>query len=166
MDLINRTYEEGSWAMSIPEEIANGLILTERLSAPRFRVAINSRFHFEGYFNLYDFFDAHCVQDMATAMIDKVPQQRVIWQFLVDECCSAKVTVYAVEEEDEKLAEGRMPKEFLLRCMRRFRELVKTPQQGQEQERCYLEHSSAEEKEDCPKLHMRYDEATRHGHFE
>jgi len=164
MTLIDR-YDEDQWSESISEDIANGLIFAEKYSAPGFRAAINNHVQSEWDAGLSEVIDVRAVQDMASRMMGKVPQERVFWQFLVDECCST-TSEYSMGPEYEEEAEEKMPKEFLLRCMRRFRELVKTPQQGKEQERCYLEHWSAKEKNACSGLHMRYDEATRHGYFE
>ncbi|KAH5329889.1 hypothetical protein HBI23_129520 [Parastagonospora nodorum] len=167
MDLINQPGEEGGWTEHTPVETTKGFLLAEKLSAPGFRATINKYFMFVWNQGLCEWFDKLEMHDMATAMINKVPQERVIWQFLVDECCLPyKYKRFVLNVAEDKEGEEGLSREFLLRCMRRFRELVEESEQGNVKKRCYLEHLDSDQKEDCFKLHMRYDKETGHEHFE
>jgi hypothetical protein len=63
--------------------------------------------------------------------------------------------------------QAELPKKFLLRVMRRCREMKGGEQDDEDEaERCYYEHTTDEEKASCPKKHMRYDEKKEHAYFE
>ena len=92
---------------------------------------------------------------------EQIPKDRAVVQFLVDEYC------HNYQNNGER-DEGTLPREFLLRCMRRLKDMASEPQGDHRArlQRCYLEHTIEGEKEACPKLHMRFDQDVGHGYFE
>lgn len=138
----------------------DALKLGVELSAPSFYTAINNYFVRE-FSNGTDLTLACYLQHDVRDLCETVPKNRVLLQFLVDKCCLK----WTIEELIEAVE---IPRDFLLRCLQRASEIICV--QGQQSEaqgkRCYLEHASAEEKQECAKLHMRYDEKLRHGFFE
>jgi hypothetical protein len=131
--LIERSNERGEWTDNIPQSITNALPLAERISSPGFHAAVNNRLRLEWNNGLGKWFDILDVQTMAEALNDKVPQDRIVWQFLVDECCLTTGVAETIHPAEEKRTEEKLPREFLLRCVRRCCELVVALQAGRRQ---------------------------------
>lgn len=117
------------------EGLIDALIFAEELSAPGFRAAINNCFQRECNDYIRQFFDTLDVQWMACKMIDKVLQERAIWQSLVNECCYLRGKTFGLDLDEVTAAEEQPPVKFVLRCMRSFRELVNSPQHENGQRR-------------------------------
>ena len=92
-----------------------------------------------------------------------IPSDRIILQRLVDKYCAS----YAADAIGYGLeGMGDLPVAFLRRVIHRFQELSKMSAREKAKARCYLEHTSDEEKGECSDLHMRYDEKTDLAYFE
>ena len=95
--------------------------------------------------------------------LKNIPSDRVILQNLVDQYCY----YWADDSGDYTLsAQNELPRSFLRRVTNRFQELSEASAEEKRRKRCYMEHVSDVEKEDCKALHMRYDEYLDLAYFE
>jgi hypothetical protein len=97
----------------------------------------------------------------------KVAKDKIVLQFLVDEyCLTGDLRHTRLDNEDSE--EGELPRSFLLRCMRRFSELLEVDKEQTEvtRKRCYLVHSYDFGEREFRELHMKYDAEVGHGFFE
>ena len=111
-------------------------------------------------------FDTGDLQELVAKAFRNIPQHRMILQWLLDQYCAGWSMELPPGDSDE---ESILPREFLLRVVRRYRELwleSKDGEIGGRKERCYLEHGNEDEKKACKKLHMRFDSEVGHGYFE
>lgn len=138
----------------------------DRFIATDFRRAVNN--HFE--YNLYDKEFGDGLRIAAAYAFKNIPTNRSIVQCLVDNLTDA----WAHSDEEFGLhMQEELPCECIRRIMARFRELyhelytmsdVKV--KNWKLVRCYSEHATTEEKDECGCSHMRYDEKIGHGVFE
>lgn len=101
------------------------------------------------------------MQDLLEYMWEHLPRDKVMLQFLVDEYCLAYHLLELSDFEGPSSS-------LLVRCVKRFSELrdVAGERHGLPfRNRCYLEHASLDEKQECAGMHMVYDERTSHGYF-
>ncbi|KAF2127350.1 hypothetical protein P153DRAFT_344937 [Dothidotthia symphoricarpi CBS 119687] len=127
----------------------------DRFLVPAFRRAVNNdlvTFIKELYVEIED------MVAMAQEAFATIPSDRPILQLLVDDHCDYW---YQRHEGDAALLD-KLPQAFLVRVMRRFAE-----QKGNSKKvkRCYYEHGSEEEANDCPHEHMVFDEELQCGFF-
>ncbi|KAF2833615.1 hypothetical protein CC86DRAFT_278529, partial [Ophiobolus disseminans] len=95
---------------------------------------------------------------------NNIPSDRPILQHLVDHFCR-KDFENRGEGKDAIDAQNQLPREFLMRVTRSFAKL-RDLTAAKMSKRCYLEHASEEEKDQCTKDHMRFDAARDCGYFD
>jgi hypothetical protein len=104
--------------------------------------------------NLSGYYFSFGIESTAYAF-KNIPSDRVILQRLVDWYCACW---RATSSQFDATTLASLPDAFLRRAMGRFCELKCMNNLELWKSRCYLEHSSHEEKASCEKLHMCYDE--------
>jgi len=151
-------------ALSAGDEQADacikGYAFGDRFCAPGFCHATSNFLAgtFKGYF---DSSDQLCLS--TSYAFDNIPSDRVILQSFVDDYC----LWWSDADHDCSLdVQERLPSAFRRRAMKRFQELNTMSAEEKGKKRCYMEHVSDVEKEDCQALHMRYDEKKDLAYFE
>jgi hypothetical protein len=91
-----------------------------------------------------------------------IPEGRNVLQQLVDEYSSYWSDSHS-DEVFQPLMQKELPNNFLLRVMRRCREIK---DYGDQDKRCYYEHATDEEKDSCHDDHLKYDEDKEHAYVE
>jgi hypothetical protein len=94
---------------------------------------------------------------------ENLPSTSIMFQFLVDrfaECWNNDE-----DDEDHMGSLSKLPPAFVMRALSRFCGMRNERKWGDVKDRCYLEHTSDDEKEACSRLHMHYDEEWDYGYL-
>ncbi|KAF2642245.1 hypothetical protein P280DRAFT_260688 [Massarina eburnea CBS 473.64] len=136
-----------------------GYALGDRIMASAFCQLMNN-----GFVDIVDEHGFHVeeVCEIAILAFEQLPAHSLLLGFMVEQYFSES---YVCGDSSEVIYFEKMfPHEFLLRGMRRFREMQRGDAPIEEGTRCYHEHT-AEEEEKCHSLHMWYDEKTESAYF-
>ncbi|KAH4616360.1 hypothetical protein HBH55_208580 [Parastagonospora nodorum] len=123
----------------------------DRFLIPTFRRAINKTI--VEYFKCGDPALVCNIPDLATEAFSKIPADRPILQFLVDEYCYWWTV--GCETSDPPINLKEAPPAFLARSVRSYRTLLEYSRAGNGVNQCcYYEHTDEQEASACGKLHM------------
>ncbi|KAH7094591.1 hypothetical protein FB567DRAFT_574567 [Paraphoma chrysanthemicola] len=138
--------------------LVKAYVFADRFLAAQFRSDINDAFE-------------ECLEEFALCgtvrcqvikyAFTNIPPGRHILQQIIDDHCTSWDPFY--ETEEDVAAQDYLPHTFMLRAMRRQAELQHGGPNGDL--RCYREHNSDEDKNDCDLLHMTYDEKRHQARF-
>lgn len=158
-----------------PERIyIDAYVFGDRYIALEFRRVIHEVL--DSHLNEYYIWGVDSVLSIATAYLN-IPLHLPIRQQLVDLYCDdwddglERDGEWGIGPAFSSRVQKRMPAAFLVHIMKRLHELRcgKTHEMYHDEtpkSRCYIDHTSDADKEDCDGLHMRYDEEDDYGYFE
>lgn len=98
-------------------------------------------------------------QSLIRLVFNHIDGGELLKQFLVDTHCDT----WRLKDAKEQNVENRLPREFLLRCMKCIGELWEKAVPREDV--CDLEHANHAEKQECGKAHMHFDKEVSHGYF-